>query len=74
MQRYRNLDGQSGVRAYDCGEGWIRIRFVGGETYEYTDAATGTEHVRNMQALATAGEGLATYVSRFVHDAYARKL
>jgi len=27
-----------------------------------------------MQQLARAGRGLATYVSRFVHDAYARKL
>jgi hypothetical protein len=74
MQRYRNLDGDSGVRAYELGEDWIRIRFVGGETYEYTDAVTGAEHVQNMQTLAEAGEGLATYVSKFVHDAYARKL
>jgi hypothetical protein len=74
MYRYRNLDGHSGVAAYALGEGWIRIRFVGGETYEYTDAATGAEHVRNMQVLAQAGEGLATYVSKFVHEAYARKL
>jgi hypothetical protein len=27
-----------------------------------------------MQTLAQAGEGLATYVSKFVHDAYARRL
>ena len=74
MHRYRNLDGHSGVLAYEFGEGWIRIRFAGGETYEYTDAASGAEHVRNMQTLAQAGEGLATYVSRFVHEAYARKL
>jgi hypothetical protein len=74
MQRYRNLDGHSGVTAYDIGDGLIRIRFVNGEGYEYTDAVTGREHVQNMQVLARAGEGLATYVSRFVHDAYARKL
>lgn len=74
MHRYRNLDGHSGVVAYELGEGSIRIRFVGGETYEYTDASSGAEHVRNMQILAQAGEGLATYVSKFVHDAYARKL
>jgi len=74
MQRYRNLDGDSGVTAYELGAGWIRIRFVNGDAYEYTDAATGAAHVRHMQALARAGQGLATYVSRFVHDAYARKL
>jgi hypothetical protein len=62
------------VVAYELGAGFIRIRFVNGEVYEYTDATTGREHVQNMQELARAGEGLATYVSRFVHDAYARKL
>jgi len=74
MKRYRNLDGHSGVTAYECGDGFIRIRFVNGETYEYTDEITGHAHVANMQKLAQAGLGLATYVSRFVHDAYARKL
>ena len=74
MKRYRNLDGHSGVTAYECGDGFIRIRFVNGDTYEYTDKATGPKHVANMQQLARAGRGLATYVSRFVHDDYARKL
>ena len=74
MKRYRNLDGNSGVAAYECGDGFIRIRFVNGETYEYTDEVTGRAHVANMQKLAQAGLGLATYVSRFVHNAYARKL
>jgi hypothetical protein len=74
MKRYRNLDGNSGVTAYECGDGFIRIRFVNGDTYEYTDEATGAEHVANMQKLAQAGLGLSTYVSRFVHDDYARKL
>lgn len=74
MKRYRNLDGHSGVAAYESGDGFIRIRFVNGEIYEYTAEVTGRVHVANMQKLAQAGLGLATYVSRFVHDAYARKL
>ncbi|CAM0997344.1 KTSC domain-containing protein [Rhodanobacter sp. Root179] len=74
MKRYRNLDGNSGVTAYECGDGFICIRFVNGDTYEYTDKATGREHIANMQKLAQAGLGLSTYVSRFVHDDYARKL
>jgi hypothetical protein len=60
MKRYRNLDGNSGVTAYECGDGFIRIRFVNGDAYEYTDDATGREHVANMQNLAQAGLGLAT--------------
>ena len=74
MKRYRNLDGHSGVAAYECGGGFIRVRFVNGDVYEYTDEATGRKHIENMQRLAQAGRGLATYVSRFVHDDYARKL
>ena len=74
MKRYRNLEGNSGVTAYECGDGFIRIRFVNGDTYEYTDKATGPGHITNMQQLARAGRGVATYVSRFVHDDYARKL
>ncbi len=74
MKLYRNLDGNSGVMAYEVGDGFIRVRFVNGDVYEYTDEATGHDHVKNMQWLAQAGRGLATYVSRFVHEAYARKL
>jgi hypothetical protein len=74
MKRYRNLDGNSGVTAYECGDGFIRVRFVNGDIYEYTDKTTGREHIANMQELAQAGQGLSTYVSRFVHDDYARKL
>jgi len=44
MKRYRNLDGHSGVTAYECGDGFIRVRFVNGEVYEYTDEVTGREH------------------------------
>lgn len=73
MQRYRNLDGHSGVDAYETGAGFIRVCFVNGETYEYTELATGRAHVGHMQELAAAGRGLASYINRFVHDDYARK-
>ena len=38
MHPYRNVDGHSGVIAYEPGEGWIRLRFVNGKEYRYTDA------------------------------------
>lgn len=72
MEPYRNLDGHSGVTAYELGEDWIRVWFVHGEPYTYSAANAGAEHVRNMQILAQAGEGLASYISKFVHDAYDR--
>ena len=72
MQRYLNKDGHSGVVAYELGEDRIDVTFVNGQTYRYSRASTSTEHVRNMQMLAQAGQGLATYISKFVHDDYER--
>ena len=72
MRPYRNLDGHSGVVAYELGANFIRVRFVNGEDYTYSDANAGMEHVRNMQALAKAGEGLSGYISKHVHDLYDR--
>ena len=70
MQPYRNLDGHSGVMGYELGAGWIQVWFVNGKDYRYSAANAGAEHVRNMQTLAEAGEGLASYISKFVHDKY----
>ncbi|UGB38241.1 hypothetical protein [Frateuria soli] len=72
MQPYRNPDGHSGVAAYELGPDWIRVRFASGRDYLYSAASAGAGHVRNMQILAQAGEGLATYISKFVHDDYDR--
>jgi hypothetical protein len=74
MQRYANRSGNSGVTAYSIGDAGIFVRFVNGDLYEYNAASPGLKHVRNMQLLAEAGEGLATYISQFVRDHYARKL
>ena len=74
MKRYANLSGISGVTAYAIGDASILVRFVNGDLYEYDASSPGARHVQNMQMLAQAGEGLATYISRFVRDNYARKL
>jgi hypothetical protein len=74
MKRYANLSGNSGITGYQPGDASIRVRFVNGDIYEYDARSPGLEHVQNMLELAQAGKGLATYISRFVHDDYARKL
>jgi hypothetical protein len=74
MKRYANLSGNSGVTGYQPGDDSILVRFVNGDIYEYNATSPGREHVQNMQLLAQAGEGLATYISRFVHEDFARKL
>jgi len=74
MQRYRNLSGDSGVRAYECGRDAIKVRFANGETYVYDAQVPGAEDVARMQALAVAGRGLSTYIAQQVRERYARKL
>ena len=74
MQRYKNHSGGSGVVAYDIGNGSITVQFAGGDRYMYTDESTGPGNVAAMQRLARDGQGLATFISRFVRSMYARKL
>ena len=73
MQRYANLSRNSGVDAWECGSGWIIVRFRNGATYRYTDASAGAQQVARMQQLAEAGRGLSSYISRNVAEAFDRK-
>lgn len=73
MTRYRNLSGDSGVRGYRIEPQAIAVEFADGSQYLYTAASAGAEVIERMQALASAGRGLATYINRHAHDAYAQK-
>ena len=70
MVEYRNLKGDSGVTAYEFGPGYIRVRFIDGEIYRYTNKSAGKKHIEQMQHLAVEGKGLSTYISQFVRDKY----
>jgi hypothetical protein len=73
MKRYRNLEGHSGVVAYEIDLQKISVEFVSGDIYDYTYGSAGRARVETMKALAEAGRGLATFISRYAHDAYASK-
>ncbi|MFT4434182.1 hypothetical protein ACMX25_12415 [Caballeronia sp. 15715] len=66
MPIYKNLDGDSGIASYECGPGFIAIRFKEGRfaTYWYTDARPGARHVEAMKRLAEQGRGLNDYINR----------
>jgi hypothetical protein len=66
-------DGGARIRAYEAGEDFIRLMFSDGRVYRYTNESCGPEKVFRMKALAAAGQGLLTYVSRHVKDAYAER-
>ncbi|MDB5966321.1 MAG: hypothetical protein JWQ72_2821 [Polaromonas sp.] len=74
MQRYRNLEGHSGVLAYQEAPGALAVKFVNGDIYIYTDWSTGRATVAQMVRLAQAGRGLSTFISRYVRERYARKI
>jgi len=73
VQHYRNVQGDSGVAAYETGPDYIRVKFRHGGTYEYDHETTGPLHVEQMKVLAASGRGLATFISKFVKATYARR-
>lgn len=75
MTPYLNINGDSGVVAYEIGTGSIVVQFRTGQTrfYEYTDRSAGAATVREMQQLARNGRGLNALISTTVRDGYARK-
>ncbi len=74
MKPYKDLSGHSGVVAYDIGRDHIDVKFRHGDVYRYNRQQPGAQHIRNMKLLAEAGQGLSTYISRYVKDRYACKL
>ena len=74
MERYKNLSGKSGVRAYQIREHSIVIEFEANGKYLYSYDRPGREHVEEMKKLAVEGLGLSTYTSKVVKKRYARKL
>lgn len=73
MRRYRDVQGDSGVVAYEPGPDFIKVRFKHGGTYVYDYESTGTFQIERMKALAVSGEGLSAFISKFVKENYARR-
>jgi hypothetical protein len=74
MQRYKNLDGDSGGVAYELGGHSLKLRFRGGDIYLQDEKTPGRGALARTQALPLVGRGLSTYISRYVRDKYAAKL
>ena len=74
MERYKNLSGRSGVRGFELGDDQIVVIFNDGGSYLYDSVSPGPGPVSEMKELAQAGEGLNSFISRFVKKSYRRKL
>jgi hypothetical protein len=73
MQHYRDIDGDSGISAYETGDDFIRVQFKTGSVYLYTYASAGSHHIEQMKRLAASGDGLNAYINTHVKKLYARK-
>lgn len=63
MPRYKNLNGNSGVSAYEIEDDFIIVQFSDDTIHLYSDKSVGAEKVREMKKLATSGKGLNTYIT-----------
>lgn len=70
---YLNLSGKSPIDRCEVGDDWIEVHFRDGQTYLYDHDRPGRADVERMQALATDGVGLATYISQHVRERYAQR-
>jgi hypothetical protein len=73
MQDYKNIDGDSGIVAYEYGTDFISVKFSNGAVYLYTNTSAGPHNIAEMQKLADAGEGLNAFINLNVKKLYARK-
>ncbi|RSB55211.1 hypothetical protein [Acinetobacter soli] len=73
MERYLDLDGDSGVVAYEIGDTYIRVQFDRTfKIYTYSYRSAGIEKVEHMKKLAQAGDGLNSFIKLHANTLYER--
>ena len=73
IQPYANVDGDSGVSAFEIAATWIDVYFHGApKRYRYSHRSCGAAHCEQLKALAMAGNGLNSYIMRHVKYGYER--
>ncbi|WP_407501682.1 hypothetical protein [Acinetobacter baumannii] len=71
MERYLDLDGDSGIHAYEIGDTYIRVQFDRTfKIYTYSYRSAGTARVEDMKQLARNGDGLNSYIMRYAKTLY----
>ena len=73
MERYLDIDNDSGVIMYECGPDYIRVKFSTGAIYHYTYASAGRDKIEHMKVLARSGNGLNSYINRHAKKLYERR-
>lgn len=73
MNIYKDLNGDSGVNAYEYDSDYIRVQFSTGAVYLYTYSSAGKSNVDRMKNLADKGDGLNAFINQNVGKNYEKK-
>jgi hypothetical protein len=73
MKSYKDIDGDSGVVAYEYGADFIRVQFSTGSIYLYTYKSAGHQNIETMKRLADSGNGLNAFINTTVRKNYERR-
>ena len=71
MQKYADINHDSGVDSFENGDTYIKVLFKGGsKVYVYTYSSAGAGNVEEMKRLALSGDGLNSFIMRNVKKGY----
>lgn len=73
MERYKNLQGGSAIRAFRIGNDFIEVMFNDRGLYTYTHSSAGGANIEHMKRLAKQGHGLNSFINKAVRKLYAKK-
>ena len=63
MKPYSDINGDSGVAAYEYSASSIRVQFKHGGTYEYQASGIGASNLNTMKRRADSGDGLNEFIN-----------
>ncbi|WP_435547838.1 hypothetical protein [Desulfobacterium sp. N47] len=73
MQKYADINNDSGVDSFEINDSSITVWFKGtSRSYTYSYGRAGQHHVENMKKLALSGDGLNAYINYNVKFDYDR--
>jgi len=74
MKPYKNLNGNSGIKAYELLPDGIKIQFADDSIYLYNYEFNGERAIKIMKGLAKKGIGLTTYINQEIRENFAQKI
>lgn len=72
MTKYSNKGRDSGILAYEISLSEISVKFSDGSVYRYSYDSAGRDNVEQMKKLAQQGEGLNSFINKYVKFKYVR--